>query len=391
METVRSSDRDLSSGGTRPTAIIRRLQLVALATCMTSLSAAGCAGGFSSAGLSPVRSTNDSLSKPGTGPITEFTISAPHEPPVRALPIGITNGPDGAIWFAERGWGRLGRILTDGTITNQFDLRVRGEGPSFHPQRLVTGPDGNLWATCGTLRRYRQLHQGVSDPYGSIRRMTTNGDVTAVVHLQEYSDPRSIVSAPDGNLWFTESRGSIGEVSPNGKGKLLREIPLHHHVYPIALGPNGNIWFGELFNNRIGKITLPYVDSEIIKYYVLAKNAGPDGIVAGPGGYLYFTERLVGKVGKIDKNGHLAAEWQLPAGSTPTAITVGSDGNIYVAEFGMASIARIVPTGHMAGTITQFPTPTQKSGPWGVLSGPDGNIWFTEALAGKIGRLSIYS
>ena len=35
--------------------------------------------------------------------------------------------------------------------------------------------------------------------------------------------------------------------------------------------------------------------------------------------------------------------------------------------------------------------PTQQSGPWGVLSGPDGNIWFTEALAGKIGRLSIYS
>ena len=76
---------------------------------------------------------------------------------------------------------------------------------------------------------------------------------------------------------------------------------------------------------------------------------------------------------------------------TPTAITVGSDGNIYVAEYGIGSIARIVPTVSTSGAVTQFPTPTQNSGPWGVVSGPDGNIWFTEALAGKIGKLQIHT
>ena len=100
METDMSSDGKLSSG--RP----RHLKLLALATCIALLSAAGCGGGSSSPGFAPVRSANASSSNSGTGPITEYTISLPHAPRVKPLPIGITNGPDEAIWFAERGWGR---------------------------------------------------------------------------------------------------------------------------------------------------------------------------------------------------------------------------------------------------------------------------------------------
>lgn len=371
---------------------MKHLRYLALAACVAPLSTTGCGGFGLSGGLSAARWANDQFRQRVIGPIREYTITAQHEPRVKALPIGITNGPDGAIWFAERGWGKLGRITTAGIITGQFRLQVPGQGPSWHPQRLVTGPDGNLWATCGTLRTWRQEGHEVRDPYGSIRRMTPLGGITPknVFHLPTmYSDPRAIVSAPDGNLWFTESRGAIGEIKTDGT--LLNEVPVDNgnHVYPITVGPDGNIWFGELFNRAMGEVTLPYTKSESIQYYVLPKHAGPDGIVAGPGGYLYFTERLLDKVGKIDTSGTVAAEWQLPKVATPTAITVGSDGNLYVAEFGSASIARIVPTGAMAGTITQFPTPTPKSGPWGVVLGPDGNIWFTEALSGKIGKLPI--
>ena len=39
-------------------------------------------------------------------------------------------------------------------------------------------------------------------------------------------------------------------------------------------------------------------------------------------------------------------------------------------------------------TITEFPVPTPGSGPSGVTSGPDGNVWFTEANAGKVGRIT---
>ena len=39
-------------------------------------------------------------------------------------------------------------------------------------------------------------------------------------------------------------------------------------------------------------------------------------------------------------------------------------------------------------SVTEFPVPTPQSNPYGITRGPDGNLWFTEALAGKIGRIT---
>src|SRR5262245_55637222 len=39
-------------------------------------------------------------------------------------------------------------------------------------------------------------------------------------------------------------------------------------------------------------------------------------------------------------------------------------------------------------SVTEFLTPTAPSRPWEITRGPDGNLWFTEALAGKIARIT---
>jgi streptogramin lyase len=41
-----------------------------------------------------------------------------------------------------------------------------------------------------------------------------------------------------------------------------------------------------------------------------------------------------------------------------------------------------------AGTVTLFPTPTAGSEPTGIAAGPDGNLWFAEAVTGKVGHIS---
>jgi streptogramin lyase len=38
--------------------------------------------------------------------------------------------------------------------------------------------------------------------------------------------------------------------------------------------------------------------------------------------------------------------------------------------------------------ITEFTIPTANSGPNGITAGPDGALWFTEAAANKIGRIT---
>lgn len=367
---------------------MKYLRLFAIAG-VASLFAAGCGNGFrSNAGLPPGTAT-DLRHRAPSGTIAEFSITLGHDHRVKAFPVGITNGPDDALWFTERGWGKLGRITTDGHM-EQYSLKKRGQGPSFHPQNVTTGSDNNLWTTAGTLRTYRQISHGAPDPYGSIRRMTRYGKVTGVYKLPtKFSDARNLASGPDGNIWFTEHRGAIGEMATSGT--LLNECPLQNAnpVYPIIVGPDGNLWFGETFNAIIGRITMQGTQKCDITYFNLPKNEGPAGLTAGNDGYIYGTEFQTSKVAQITTDGAIIQEWSLPSGSYPKGIVMGSDGNLYVAEFATASIAEIILSGSMAGTIKQFPTPTPKSGPWTVVAGPDGNIWFTESLVDKIGVLNI--
>lgn len=45
-------------------------------------------------------------------------------------------------------------------------------------------------------------------------------------------------------------------------------------------------------------------------------------------------------------------------------------------------------TSVFAQTITEFPIPTAGSDPWGIATGPDGAVWFTEFRGNKIGRIT---
>jgi streptogramin lyase len=75
--------------------------------------------------------------------------------------------------------------------------------------------------------------------------------------------------------------------------------------------------------------------------------------------------------------------------ATPTAnsgsqgITLGADGNLWFTEQTASRIGRVTPT----GVITEFPLSAGRE-PIGITSGPDGNIWFTEFGGDRIGRLN---
>jgi virginiamycin B lyase len=56
--------------------------------------------------------------------------------------MGITAGPDGALWFTESASGKIGRITTGGQI-QEFSL----PSVSTHPLGITAGPDGALWFT----------------------------------------------------------------------------------------------------------------------------------------------------------------------------------------------------------------------------------------------------
>jgi virginiamycin B lyase len=69
------------------------------------------------------------------GHVTEFAV------PAHVEFSGITQGPDGAIWFTESNMNAVGRLADGGTITTD-------SVPS--PASIVAGVDGNMWITSGT-------------------------------------------------------------------------------------------------------------------------------------------------------------------------------------------------------------------------------------------------
>ena len=82
---------------------------------------------------------------------------------------------------------------------------------------------------------------------------------------------------------------------------------------------------------------------------------------------------------------------QYTVGLTPNAgvagIVLGPDGNFWFAESNASRIGRIEGVASTANVITEFTLPAGR-GPLNLAVGPDGNIWFTENTGDRIGRIN---
>ena len=66
------------------------------------------------------------------------------------------------------------------------------------------------------------------------------------------------------------------------------------------------------------------------------------------------------------------------------AVAGGPDGNVWFTEPNANRIGRVTP----AGVVSEFSVPTANSYPSGIVTGPDGNLWFTEFAGNKIARIT---
>lgn len=56
--------------------------------------------------------------------------------------MGITPGPDGAMWFTDFALNRIGRVTTNGIIS-MYSIPTADS----QPMGITAGPDGALWFT----------------------------------------------------------------------------------------------------------------------------------------------------------------------------------------------------------------------------------------------------
>ena len=134
-----------------------------------------------------------------------------------SFPQGITAGPDGNVWFAEAGVGKIGRITPTGVIT-EFPTTTSMNclnllEPCSAPEGITLGPDGNLWfaefnfnmigriTPAGVITEFPLSPDYLScsvAPYAPCSILCFNGAV-------QCSQPTFITTGPDGNLWVAQN------------------------------------------------------------------------------------------------------------------------------------------------------------------------------------------
>lgn len=342
----------------------------------------------------------------GTGP-TGTNVATPF---AVAQGVGYIGMVDDSIHAVDLSNGGL---MWRGTTNNSGTAGIPVGGPTVANGVVYAGAqDGRLYAWnaagCG---------QSTCSPLWSIQ--------LAPVGSQTW--PRWVAAIANGAVYVNTSDGVLHALTPGGSPPVPPPTPgpsptptpspspaptpatatfmdMFHApgggTYDITAAPDGALWFAEQSSARIGKVT---ADGKNFAEYSgnMALGANPQGITVGPDQNIWFTEggqwdstaHSVGpgeKIGRMNLRGEMIAEYTTPTPrSAPQHITTGPDGNIWFAETAVSKVARLNVS---TGAITEWTMPkTIKYGgacsPRGITAGPDGAVWFTEFACNIIGRI----
>ncbi len=343
----------------------RRLLLLALLT-------PACGGDPASAPASPATEVDAPLTAAQRrARIEEFPIPASPQQPV--FPQQILTGPDGQLWFTT-GFAYLGRMSPRTQSTSLVALPATAS-------RIAVGPDRHIWFGTGTgvgrlsprtgdvtqiaipaLGFFADLTAGPDDAVwvlGSeaLVRVAVDGSTTAFPISDQFATSGDhLVAGPDGNLWFTRGAASAPVFHRVTRTGAMTAFPVATPggINGVAVGPDRAIWYtqgGGLPNeNSIGRITVDGVTSTVVQL--------PDSDSTPPN----------------------------PPSNMPLAITAGPDRRMYFTTYFVEPLNTIGQV-TVDGELTTFDIPTSGAASFGITTGSDGNIWFTENFNDLVGRL----
>jgi virginiamycin B lyase len=122
----------------------------------------------------------------------------------------------------------------------------------------------------------------------------------------------------------------------------------------------------------------------LVREYRTAVRSAPAELVLAPtGNAVWFTERGTGTLGHVSDKGRYRRQYLGPGNVGPDSIAVGRDGGLWFTEANAARIGRL-----SGGRVTTFRL-APGSNPRGIAAGADGALWFTEAGADRIGRIGV--
>lgn len=293
------------------------------------------------------------------GKIREFA-----DPTQGADALGITAGPDGALWFAEAGASAIGRMTTSG-VYSEYKTPTANSGPAD----IVVGPDGALWFTEAEA--------------GNVGRITANGTITE--YPASGCGPDQITVGSDSALWYTGCGSyAIGRMTTSGQTSIY---PVGEHILPgsITSGPDGALWFTDddsdsYWGYSIVRMT---TQGDLTVYSIPTKSNQPEpvAITSGPDHALWFTAGY-SSIWRLSVKGQFSS-FATSEGLDGGSIARGPNGSLwftagyplqYGYNYGIAGFVLPDTTSYF-----QFPHESKREDV-GILitEGPDHAMWFTE-------------
>jgi trimeric autotransporter adhesin len=307
----------------------------------------------------------------------------------------ITLDRTGNLYIADLGEYRIRKVDRNGiitTIAGNGTFGMSGDG-GLATQAQIGFPTGMAFDTSGNF--YFADRQ-----YGRVRKIDTNGIISTIAGYGQFGNtgdggpairasvdwPQDILVTQDGTLYIlanqqvrkVDTRGVITTIAGSGYGYSGDNGPALYAQFSspggLAIDKQGNLYIADTYNRRIRKIDT----NGIITTYAGNGTLGSDGdggsatqarlynptdIAFDSTGALYITQSFVqSKIRKVSPNGIITTiagvgnedfsgdggPATLATLSSPSDVAIDSTGNLYVADSGNKRARRI----HSSGIIS---------------------------------------
>lgn len=186
--------------------------------------------------------------------------------------------------------------------------------------------------------------------------------------------------APDGRVYFAVRAGDkIARFDPATRRFQEWDVPTGMEPRGLLVARDGTVFFGGSNNGTLGEFDPA---SGKMKFHKLPSgDADPYTLVFDAEDNIWFTERKVGKLGRLERATGKITEY--PIGDKPYALSVDKPGMIWVTRKDADRVTRFDPK---TGQITELAM-TQGSQPRRTAIAPDGMLWVSLYGIGKLAKI----
>lgn len=206
------------------------------------------------------------------------------------------------------------------------------------------------------------------------------------------SEPTNLITLGAGQVWYTmQNANAIGRMVVGGNGQATftkYDVPTANSK-PYDLAYDGQyIWFTERVGNKIGRLNP--ANGAITEYSIPTANSEPMGIAVAPNGHVWFAQKASSKMARFKPATGTFDEYSYTtAGAMPEDVATVSNDSVWFTAPGLKAVIRLLPNKAASQRFEYIPVLDYGQAPWipGHIAVIDDNFpWITAPTKDYIGR-----